>query len=109
MNAIEPSECQCRDWACADLLSGLFGNGHNPQCKYFVPLVGAKELLKDLIKGIEEWGAMEDGIPDCVWHAYRKTLFIIRGRACRIACICGAFLKDGGWGADKAGHGNLAL
>jgi hypothetical protein len=30
-------------------------------------------LIADLTKGIEAWGALEDGIPDEVWEPYRKA------------------------------------
>ena len=39
--------CDCQTWACTDMRQMMCGNGHNPQCPHFVPLVGAFS---------EDWG-----------------------------------------------------
>jgi hypothetical protein len=49
--------------------------GHHSQCPNCdqSTLGAALALIADLAKGIEAWGALEDGIPDEVWHPYRKA------------------------------------
>lgn len=72
--------CECLTWATTDFTKQFFGNGHNPECRKFTENVQGLELLKDLIKGIEEWSSYEDGIPDCLWESYKKAVFITTGK-----------------------------
>jgi len=36
----------------------------------------ARNIIVDLIKGIEEWGKMEDGVPDWFWAYLRAKGFL---------------------------------
>jgi len=68
------SECECINWACANALGAHILTGHHPRCpRGGDPLKAALGLVADLAKGIERWASEEDGVPDCVWEAYRKA------------------------------------
>lgn len=73
-------DCECSSWATIHMASQLMGNGHNPKCEKFIPSVGGIELIRDLIKGIRWWGDQEDGVPNELWDAYAKAVFLIEGR-----------------------------
>jgi hypothetical protein len=73
-------DCECKHWATLDGAAQFLGNGHNPRCLHFVGGVGGMELLRDLVKGIRWWAAQEGGVPDELWEAYRKAVFITEGR-----------------------------
>ena len=75
-NSLTPpygSACECQNWADLDLRVRLL-TGHNARCQYGCdPLDAAFKLLKELTRGIECWAHEEDGVPECVWDAYRKA------------------------------------
>lgn len=76
-------ECVCRDWAIADgsrFFESSLGNGHHYDCPKQKPYVGAVSLLKDLVKGIQTWGGEEDGVPDWLWDAYSKAVYVTTGK-----------------------------
>lgn len=70
----------CQYWAVTDHHAMNLGNGHNPTCPHYVPNVGAVQILTDLVAGIKFWASQEDGVPDEVWEAYKKAVFITEGR-----------------------------
>lgn len=73
-------DCECKTWAVSDATATLLGNGHHQNCYAFAPDVGAMALLRELVRGIRWWAAQEDGVPDEVWEAYKKAVWITEGR-----------------------------
>lgn len=73
-------ECDCKDWAVSDMQALMLGNGHNPNCERFVSGAGAVALLKELVEGIKFWASQEDGVPEELWEAYKKAVFIVSGK-----------------------------
>ena len=68
------SPCMCATWAEVNYTHRIL-TGHHAQClncdQSTVDALLA--LVADLAKGIEAWAALEDGIPNDVWPAYRKA------------------------------------
>lgn len=79
-NPFSLPDCPCAVWATDQMTALLLGNGHHPRCDKFVPDVRATYLIRDLVEGIEEWGAQEDGVPDWLWDAYARAVFVVRGK-----------------------------
>ena len=70
-------ECECVNWCDADFAHRML-TGHHASCKNSPDaLKRAKELIKELVKGIEAWGHEEDGIYEPVWEAYKKGKSVI--------------------------------
>ena len=79
-----PKNCECDNWGRDSKAATLYLS-HHPHCKRYQPEPEMRELLEELIDGIESWASDEDGVhPDC-WDAYV--------RACG---VCGQ------WGRPKA-------
>ena len=79
MTANDPRTCKCSTWGLVDPALIVFTK-HHPSCEHATPFIeGVREFLGELIKGIDEWASYEDGIPDCLWDAYKKAVFITRG------------------------------
>ncbi len=81
------TDCDCKLWGTDRPVADLLGNGHHHNCGYFVPDVGAVQLLRELVAGIKEWGAQEDGIPEWLWDAYARAVFITEGRMATLAAV----------------------
>lgn len=75
-----PDVCECKTWGTDDAMADLLGNGHHHNCKDFVPTVGAVEIIRQLVAGIDYWASQEDGVPDELWAAYRNACFVVKGK-----------------------------
>ena len=66
-------KCECENWATADV--GMMAiTGHQENCKHRPSEVESlRKLIRELAKGIEEWGNEEDGIYPPVWEAYKNA------------------------------------
>ena len=65
--------CECLNW-CHNNLTHVLLTGHHERCEHSPDaLEKALELIANLTKGIEEWSAQEDGVPDFVWDAYSRA------------------------------------
>lgn len=68
--------CECFDWERAEFEDTLLFLRHHPKCKHAKTIPEIRELLDNLIKGIESWAADEDGVhPDC-WSAYVEACMV---------------------------------
>lgn len=76
---MDPMTCECLSWASDQPMLSMLGNGHHQECQHYVPNVGAIELINQLVDGIKWWADQEDGVPDELWEAYKKAVFITRG------------------------------
>lgn len=64
--------CDCQTFARTGHEHGLFLN-HHPMCHRYSPEADCRELIINLIRGIEGWASDEDGVhPDC-WDAYERA------------------------------------
>ncbi len=63
--------CPCSQY-CRD--GSLPLTEHHPQCEKYNLESESLELVNKLIRGIEQWGADEDGIHDDVYDIYCKAL-----------------------------------
>ena len=67
------TECECFTWARTD--KGMFLTEHHPNCKNYDPVKDAKEIISNLLAGVEEWANDEDGVhPEC-WEAYKRAKY----------------------------------
>jgi hypothetical protein len=67
------SPCECVNWCEIDN-THRFLTGHHEGCPHTPKALGkALELIAALARGMELWGAEEDGIYDGAWEAYRKA------------------------------------
>jgi hypothetical protein len=73
-------DCDCATWASESVQVDMLGNGHHHRCQHFKPDEGAMELLTQLVEGIEYWASQEDGVPEELWDAYARAVFITRGK-----------------------------
>lgn len=65
-----PTDCECMDWGRNGL---TLLTGHHRHCpKYRIDAEGMR-LLRNLLDGIEEWAADEDGVHWECWDAYRQA------------------------------------
>jgi hypothetical protein len=76
--------CECQTWGNDQLQRTMLGNGHHWKCARFVPDIGALDLLGKLIDGIDFWASQEDGVPEELWDAYAKAVFIVRGKVLEV-------------------------
>lgn len=82
-STLNPMNCECASFACVgdDMLKSSVNNGHHPQCEHFrYDSSGAAALLKQLTEGIKWWADQEDGVPEELWEAYARAVFITTGR-----------------------------
>lgn len=67
------SPCQCVNW-CEINHVHRFLTGHHEGCPHSPKALDkALELIAALARGMELWGAEEDGIYPDAWEAYRKA------------------------------------
>ena len=67
------SNCECTNWATLNLRHQLL-TGHHERCPHSPKALDkALELIAALARGMELWGAEEDGIYPDAWEAYRKA------------------------------------
>jgi hypothetical protein len=67
------SPCECDNW-CEINHTHRFLTGHHEGCpRSPKALDKALELIAALVRGMELWGAEEDGIYPEAWEAYRKA------------------------------------
>lgn len=67
------SPCQCVNW-CEINHTHRFLTGHHEGCPNSPEALGAAlDLIAALARGMELWGAEEDGIYPEAWEAYRKA------------------------------------
>jgi hypothetical protein len=63
----------CGNWCDAEPKHRLL-TGHHANCPHALkPIDAALELIADLARGMDLWGAEEDGIYDGAWEPYRKA------------------------------------
>lgn len=76
--------CKCNYWAnTGEYLPLNMITGHHVNCERFTfeeIQRGTVDLLSDLVRGIEEWAANEDGVPDFIYEQYRCAKMIIGER-----------------------------
>ena len=63
------SDCECSNWG-RDSLAAMLHLPHHPNCPKYSPEQPVRELLLQLIDGIEAWAADEDGVHSECWDAY---------------------------------------
>jgi hypothetical protein len=64
--------CECATWG-RDNQSAALILSHHTACPNYSPELEVRELLQNLLDGIEAWASDEDGVhPDC-WDAYVKA------------------------------------
>ena len=64
------SECECKNWASDGRLPML---SHHYKCQNYSPIFEMTKIIKDLIIGIESWGAEEDGVYGECFEAYKRA------------------------------------
>jgi hypothetical protein len=65
--------CACENWCVIDHTHRLL-TGHHEGCPHSPKALDkALELIAALARGMELWGAEEDGIYPEAWEAYRKA------------------------------------
>ena len=70
-------QCECLHHATRNLGIVML-TGHHEACDRRPDLFDASaELIRALVRGIEEWASQEDGIPDDLWDAYAKAKAVI--------------------------------
>lgn len=70
-------QCRCATW-CHTRPGIAVLTGHHETCEHRPDLFGsAADLIHALVRGIEDWGAQEDGIPDPLWMAYAKAKAVL--------------------------------
>jgi len=69
--------CECIHHATRNLGIVIL-TGHHETCERRPDLFDASaELIRALVRGIEEWASQEDGIPDDLWETYAKAKAVI--------------------------------
>jgi hypothetical protein len=59
-------------------LSAVILTGHHEQCPKNPGVMDAsRSLLTELVRGIQRWGAEEDGIPGDLWEAYAHAKAVL--------------------------------
>jgi len=67
-------ECECKNW-CSDGVPPLLK--HNRKCPQYSPVTEMLEIITDLVRGVQDWAAEEDGVhPEC-WEAYSRAKICI--------------------------------
>ena len=69
--------CECQGW-CGWRDSFVL-TGHHERCpnRNKSETEGAKELIFNLVRGIEYWAAETDGVPEKLWEDYKKAKTVI--------------------------------
>ncbi len=65
--------CECVHWCSIDHRHVILTDHHENCPKGPKPFDKALELIAELARALELWGAQEDGIYDEAWPAYRKA------------------------------------
>jgi hypothetical protein len=73
-NQLQTSICECSGWG-RDNRDSVLMLSHHPNCGKYKPEAECRELMLNLINGIESWAADEDGIHPACWEAYRNACF----------------------------------
>jgi hypothetical protein len=68
--------CECANWTSRRLDIRLLTN-HHESCPKGDVMGSAKSLIRALVKGLEAWGAEEDGIYPEAWEAYKRGKAVI--------------------------------
>jgi hypothetical protein len=68
--------CECANWTSRRLDISLLTN-HHESCPKGDVMGSAKSLIRALVKGLEAWGAEEDGIYPEAWEAYKRGKAVI--------------------------------
>jgi len=63
-------ECECKNWASDGRLPLL---SHHRKCEAYMPVTELMEIISGLLRGIESWGAEEDGIYGGCFDAYKRA------------------------------------
>ncbi len=71
-------DCRCNNW-CRD--NSKIGTQHHPKCPDYDPEGDAKKIINDLLTGIIQWAADEDGaVHPELWDAFESAAyFVYRG------------------------------
>jgi hypothetical protein len=71
-------ECDCKQW-CDLSLRTRFLTGHHANCPKatITEFQGAMNLIRALVKGMENWAADEDGVHPDAWEAYKRGKAVI--------------------------------
>lgn len=64
------SPCECQNW-CREGQKII--TKHHPRCSKYSLEDDAKELITDLLRGIEAWSSDEDGVHPESWEAYKRA------------------------------------
>lgn len=70
-------QCDCLTWGSENIMHSLLGNGHHERCPHHVPHVGALDIIRDLVRGMEEWAHDEDGVHPEAWKAYQQAKLLL--------------------------------
>jgi hypothetical protein len=69
--------CDCIYW-CSEDQAWVDLTGHHENCpKRGNVLAHTKTLLTELVRGMEAWGADDDGIHPDAWEAYKRAKAVI--------------------------------
>lgn len=71
---MKPEICECLTW-CSDGRAPFIS--HLKGCKHYNLERDSIDLVKSLIKALEDWAADEDGIHPDAWNDYLKALIFI--------------------------------
>jgi len=65
--------CECRTWATDDMgIDAVLGHHHH--CPLAPdPVAALRDLVRDLVEGMDYWAQDCDGVHPRAWTAYRKA------------------------------------
>jgi len=63
-------QCTCKEWVRTQ---SKVVTRHHTNCPLYDHEGDAREIIEDLIRGIEAWASNEDGIHDECWKAYEQA------------------------------------
>jgi len=70
-------KCDCLTKTSRDVLLVAL-TGHHEDCPHRPPLERVfRDLLKELVSGIDAWAAEEDGVHPDLWDAYCKAKAVL--------------------------------